>query len=248
VPVTLYDPVDHIDITGLENPAEFTANGPEFSCAMGLALMSAASDCYSIQVLPEALKKKQYFMGHTLFGILAAAVLLFFLGVKLYCEMSDAALLDKDIKTRRAELKKRERRIAEIESLMTENEKLLETVCLLDERIIPSTGLVRTFALIQKYLPDDLWINLVETDTVDHEEFGTGNKKTPVIRIKGSGREMGQPLQRSFTDFRTKLESDPNTSHLIPRVRYGENFSFSLEINYSVLSEKEDQEAEEEEG
>jgi hypothetical protein len=96
---------------------------------------------------------------------------------------------------------------------------------------------VHTFALLQEYMPDDLWITSVEVKEVAREEFQLKEKK-PIILVRGSGREMGQSLQNSFTQFRQSLEADPRTQGVIPQVRYGDEFSFSLFINFSCLDMK----------
>jgi len=232
VPVEIYDPTDIFDITSLSDPADFTTSGLEFSSAMGLAMMAASTEYYSIQVLPEALKKKQYFQKHTIFGILAAIILLAFLGAEFYISMNEAGVLDKDIKRRQKVLDKKKRDASEMSDLYDENSLLVTNLNILDERIVPLTGLVRTYSLIQKYLPEDLWITSIEIQREEREEFKLGNKKIPVIKVKGSGKEMGQPLQTSFTEFKMKLDSDPMTAHVIPQVRY-EDFSFTLTINYT---------------
>ena len=145
------------------------------------------------------------------------------------------------------ELGKRQRKVDEILELTAENQRLISKVTLLNEKIIPTTGILRTFTLIQKYLPDDMWIEAVEIVEEEREEFGAGRKKMPVIKVQGSGREMGQDLQKSFTEFRTKLDLDPSTSHVIPQVRYSEPFTFTLLINFSIFPEEEVEEVEGEE-
>ena len=236
VPVKLYDPAEEVDITRLDNAAEFSENGMEFSCAMALALMSATTDHYSIRILPEEVKKRQFFKNHTVFGILAAVVLVVFMGIKLYFAMGDAQTLDRDISKRRSELQKREKMVSEIEGLQEENSRLVSKINILEMKIIPTTGVVRTFAMVQKYLPGDLWITSIDVERVELEQLGDGAGKVPVIRVRGSGREKDQPLQRSFTDFRKKLESDPLITSVVPQVRYGDDFVFSLLINYTSLS------------
>jgi type IV pilus assembly protein PilM len=245
VPVTLYDPAEELDVSKLENPADFIGKGHEFSSALGLSLMSATPDHYAIHVLPEAVKKRQRFQTRTVFSLLAAVLLVVFLGVKFYLAQADASLLEKDRRTMQNELGKRQRKVDEILELTAENQRLISKVTLLNEKIIPTTGILRTFTLIQKYLPDDMWIESVEIVEEEREEFGAGRKKMPVIKVQGSGREMGQDLQKSFTEFRTKLDLDPLTSHVIPQVRYSEPFTFTLLINFSIFPEDQ---AEEEKG
>ncbi|MBU0756122.1 MAG: pilus assembly protein PilM, partial [Planctomycetes bacterium] len=227
IPVKIFDPADVFDTSQMKDAQDFTDHSLELSCAMGLAIMGCTQDHYSIQVLPQAVKKRLYFKNHTLYGILAAVFLLAFLGSEFYFSMIDSALLRNDISQRERELKKRDRKKDEINRYLDENEKLTDALNLIDQKTIATTGLVRTFALIQQYLPEDLWITAVDIEEMELEELGTGKKKKPVIRVRGSGREMNQPLQKSFTEFRTKLENDPLTSAVIPQVRYGDNFSYT---------------------
>ena len=160
-----------------------------------------------------------------------------FLGFKLYCAQADAALLDKDRRILQRELSKRRKQVKELEALSQENLRLAGLVSLLGEKIIPTTGMVRTFALIQRYLPDDLWIESVECAWEEREAFGMGKRKVPVIKVQGRGKEMGRNLQKSFTEFRMHLEADPRTSQVIPQVRYTEPFTFTLLLNFSRFLE-----------
>ncbi|MFH1998873.1 MAG: hypothetical protein ABIK28_04285, partial [Planctomycetota bacterium] len=84
------------------------------------------------------------------------------------------------------------------------------------------------------YLPDDLWVSGIEIAYEQLEESATAVKR-PVIRVRGSGKEMGQPLQSSFTTFRKRLDADSLTHQVIPQVRYGEEFSYLLLISFSQL-------------
>lgn len=239
VPVELYDPAGILDTSSLHAPSTFTQKGLEFSSAVGLALMSATPDHYSIQVLPEEVKKRQYFRSHTLFGILAAVVLVVFLGVKFYLAMSDSEILERDLRNMKREMTKRDQRASEMVQLTEENERLIAALNQLDEKIIPATGLARTFNLVQKYLPEDLWIQSIRIDRVDMDQLRTGGQKKPVIRVDGNGRQMQRSLDESFSSFREKVQSDPLTEAVAFQKRRGENFPFTLWINCSALPEEE---------
>jgi type IV pilus assembly protein PilM len=234
VPVQMHDPAVEMDIAYLEDASDFVQNGQELSCALGLAVMSATPQHYAIHVLPEVVKKRQHFKAHTLFGLLTALLLLIFLGLDFYLSHRDAGVLERDKAAMTSELRRRERWTTELNTLTEQNDELSRTLNVIDEKTIPTAGLVHTFALLQEYMPDDLWITTVEVKEVAREEFGLKEKK-PIIMVRGSGREMGQSLQNSFTQFRQNLENDPRTQGVIPQVRYGDEFSFSLLINFSCL-------------
>ena len=247
VPVELYDPGSILETSQLHAPDTLKNNGLEFAGAVGLALMSTTPDHFAIQVLPEDVKKRQYFQTHTVFGILAAVVLVLFLGAKLYFSMNDAAVLEKDLTSMKREMKKRDQRAAEMLRLTEENERLIAGLNLLDEKIVSTTGLVWTYAVIQKYLPEDLWIRSIKVDRVDMEELRTGGEKKPVIRVDGSGRQMQRSLDDSFSSFRARLQGDPLVKALVVQKRVGEDLPFTLWINYSAPPEEEaiDEEIEE---
>ncbi|MHC4945557.1 MAG: pilus assembly protein PilM, partial [Planctomycetota bacterium] len=205
VPVLLHDPAVELDIAYLEDASDFVQNGLELSSALGLAVMSATPQHYAIHVLPEVVKKRQHFKAHTLFGLLTALLLVIFLGLDFYFSHRDAGVLERDKNAMTNELKRRERWAAELNTLNEENDELSRTLNVIDEKTIPTAGLVHTFALLQEYMPDDLWITSVEVKEVAREEFQLKEKK-PIILVRGSGREMGQSLQNSFTQFRQSLE------------------------------------------
>jgi hypothetical protein len=172
-------------------------------------------------------------------------VLLIFLGFSFYTAQKDASLLSKDIKKLDSELKKRNRRYDEMIRLQEENAARIEDLNIMDRKIITNAGLVHTFSLIQKYLPEDLWVSSIEIEESDREGFARGREKQPVIRVRGSGREMGRPLTDAYTEFQIKLDRDPLTRGISSQRRLGEDFSFSLLINYSVFPEEPETEEEE---
>lgn len=246
VPVSLLDPAEVVDTSRLDDVANFEEKGLEYSTAVGLAMTSVFDDVYSIEVLPEAAKKKKRFYNRTVFAYLAAAMLLVYLGMNFYFSMQDHGILERAKSRVVSELRKRQSRTRNALSLQKENEDLTRDLAFLEQKVIAGTSLVRTLRLIQEHLTEDLWVDSISLDKVQDEDLGPGADKRVVVRIEGGGRERSGPLQQSFTAFTQKLRTDPCVQGIVPQVNdMAADFTFVLQISFSRFPAAESEEDEE---
>jgi len=239
VDVEILDPAASIDLSTLPSAGDFEEKGLELSTATGLAMMAVFDDAYQIEVLPEATKKRKLFYEQTIYGILAAAVLVAFLGMSFYLSSIDHGIYKRDKSKLLRELRQRQSQTNRAIDLNRENEALTEKLAFVEQKIISGTGLAQTLRLIQEYLPEDLWIRSISLDQVQNEELNRVDEKRTIVKVEGGGRERGRPLQQSFTEFAQRLRADPHVQGITTQVPpAGAEFSFYLQISFTRFADR----------
>ncbi len=202
--VEVFDPFQNCDLSALP-PAEaqqLDVYRHEAVVALGLAAGKLDDTLYSLEILPESVKRKKRFFERTIYdlaaGVIAAAVL---------------ALLTVDAQGRLDQVSGEARKIAqkkntltqidaEAKQLFEQNEDKREIVAALAEKAVPLDGTVRTLRAIQQALPAELWLQKLE---VVRESAGRAGAR-PLVQLEGFGKDIGQgDVAAAYQNFRRKL-------------------------------------------
>lgn len=237
VPVSRLDPFDSVQL----GPGAAELDDPEMRAraviALGLAFTTGFADAYSLDILPEAEKKARAFKEKTLFVFLAAALALGALGIYAYRAQTDHAAASVDLKAHAAEAEKLNKRVRTADEKVAEREESAKRLMMLDEHALNGVGLTRALAVLDKYLPSDLYVTSITTPRVKDPELGIVGDARPVIVIEGEGREGVENLVSTFNAFVERLAKDP----LIPRqpksataaASAKKKFEWTLTINFA---------------
>lgn len=213
VPVSRLDPFDSVQL----GPGAADLEDPELRAravvALGLAFTTGFADAYSLDILPEAEKKARAFKEKTLFVVLAAVLTLGALGLYAFRAQTDHGAATVDLRAHAAEADKLNKRVRTANEKVREREEYARRLTMLDEHALNGIGLTRSLALLQKYLPNDLYVTSITTPRLKDPELGIVGDPRPVIVIEGEGREGVENLVSTFNAFADKLAKDP----LVPR-------------------------------
>ena len=254
--VAVFDPIENLDMSALsaEEQALLTEQGPEAALAIGLALTPLFDELYSIEILPEAVKKRRRFQTRTIFNIVAAGLALAFLGWRWF-----------DAKSRFEEAQRQESALStkvralnsvnnETTALAEKNETREKMLAELRTRAVPLYGSALTLRAMREVLPGDLWIAKLETKVGEptwtkagqsDAATGTGRPKKlpprPHLIVSGGGKSIsGKDLVSSFQGFKDELlrrgvpvrETQVNQS--------GGDFAFSFKVDWLDVTPKQD--------
>lgn len=205
-PVELFDPFANLDLSELPpaDAEQLQAMRHEAVVALGLAVGRLDDTLYSLEILPEAVKKRLRFQQRTVWNIAAGAIAVALL-----------ALVAMDSKTgveaaaaRNTRLK---RQISSVNSVHTEAVAAIEAnkvqralVEHLAGQAMPGNGLLRTLRTVGAHLPSQLWVAKIEVTGA----AGSNQKKKPVFVVEGAGKEI------DGVDSNTVFNQD-----FIPKVR-----------------------------
>lgn len=214
-PVETFDPFASIDLSGLTAPEveELDRNRSEAVVALGLAMTVIDDSVYSLEILPEAVKRRQRFLRRTLYNILAATALIAVLVLN--------AVRGKDSATKaRAQLGKAKSYKSTIERIDKQAAALVGTnqlkKALVDDlvrRSVAFDGSLRVLRALQA-MPEDLWIESVE---VTSKRKTGGRNLNPGILVKGKGKEVsGRSIQAVYQTFIMQLKQRKDLGEVTP--------------------------------
>lgn len=196
-PVDLFDPFENVDLSSLSDGDRdaLDRGRSEAVVALGLGASVLDDSLYSLEILPEAVKKKQRFAQRTIFNIGAAVVMI---GVLVYGAM--VATANKEV------VKKQKRQVARAKSRAQSTHNRAENLVkrvklqrdlveLLVQKSVPFDGSLRVMRALQD-LPDDLWVESVEVV----RPRGRSAVGSYGVRVKGHGKEVsGKSLDAVYS-------------------------------------------------
>lgn len=209
VPVKRFDPFDAIDLGTAGGDIEEPEERAAAVVALGLALTSAFPNSYTIDILPESAKKARRFKERTVFVILAVVVAVLALGIYAYRAQTDFEAASSDLRTHASEFDKLNKRKADSEQKTKLREETSRRLVALEEHSVIGLGATRTLALMQKYLPPDLYVTSITSPRVKDPVLGIVGDPRPVLVVKGEGREGAEGIASTFNRFVEALIQDP---------------------------------------
>jgi type IV pilus assembly protein PilM len=237
VKVERLDPFAALELGSASSDLDDAHERSRAAIALGLAITSGSAGAYSIDILPESEKKARNFKEKTLFVLLSAVLALGTLGLYAMRAQSDYAVASKDLKDHASEADKLNKRKRSAEERTKEREDSVKRLMALEEHAINGVGITRTLALLQRYLPADLYVTNVTTPRLKDPELGIEGEPRPVIKIEGEGREGAEGLVTTFNRFVEALGKDklvprlPKTSTAPASAK--KKFEWTVTINFS---------------
>ncbi|MAE75728.1 MAG: hypothetical protein CMJ85_02530 [Planctomycetes bacterium] len=198
--VDCWNPTNDLDLSICppEDAQELMQAGPESVLALGLAMTPLFDDLYSIEILPEAVKKKRRFMQQTLWNIVAAVLALAFLGWRVLDGKAYHGQAAKNAKVADAQLRRVKKAHGTIERTVAENEVKRQRLAELSELSVPLHGIVRALREVRATLPADLWLTRVRSAN------GTASWVKPPTPKPGARRSSKRANRRTYVTFEGK--------------------------------------------
>ncbi len=214
-PVELFDPFANLDLSGLPaaDAEQLAAMRHEAVVALGLCVGRLDDTLYSLEILPEGVRKAQRFRQRTIWNVLAGVLVL----VALFLQYNHGTKKAAAAATATASLKRQANSAnqidAEAQKYVDENKGMRSVVDHLAGQALPLQGLLRVQRAIQQHLPAQIWI-----EKFDVSGGGT-QKKKPTVVVEAAGKEVNGMLpSRAWLEFMQKLHSDPGMAGLVPKM------------------------------
>lgn len=208
-PVELFDPFANLDLSALspEDAEQLQQMRHEAVVALGLAVGMLDDTLYSLEILPEAVRKKQQFQQRTVFNILAGVVIAVLLFFKMD-HIKKQAAADQSAATAKArKLANATRTHNETEELVQQNTEHKQVIAYLKKRALPLHGVLRVQRSVTQHLAPQLWIEKLE---VGGGRSRGGVSSAPQVKVDVAAKELNgvEPL-KVLVDFSTKFKADP---------------------------------------
>ena len=204
VPVEVFDPFQVVDASGLSPEAaeRFEEHQLESVVALGLAHAGSDADAYSIEILPEAVRRRRELLHGTSFLVAAAVLAVLFLSFYAYKSQGKLGNVAGTVASMRAQVNRVLGVDQDTLGLLEENEDLHAHAGRLYATAGSGEQLYRILQAIDAHLPRDFWIEeLTSGFTFDDEWDIDRDAPLPIVTVKGRAREGTETPTMQFEEF-----------------------------------------------
>lgn len=235
-PVELFDPFQSVDLSALAPDAleELERHRSEAVAALGLAASGLDATLYSLEILPESVKRRQRFVQRTVFNIAAALILVGLLAYQAFTATRDAEAAA--AAKRRADALKRQAAAThkQTEELVAKNQLTHALVTDLHRRSVPLDGTLRVMRVLQETLPEDMWLDKIEVQT---KKTGAIADRHPVIEVEGRGKEVtGKAIAEVSGSFVAALKARPEELGQVTPSQENKSQGITFELTFDPLA------------
>ncbi len=235
-PVELFDPFANLDLSALppSDAEQLQAMRHEAVVALGLAVGRLDDTLYSLEILPEAVKRRLRFQQRTVWNVLAgviAVVLLVFVAKHAKAAVEMAAGATTRLKGQISAANSVHQNATEAIEANKVERALVEH---LTAQALPLNGSLRALRTVARSLPSQLWITKIDVNT--GSASGGGQKKKPVITVEGAGKEInGVDSNVVFNqEFVPKLRPELEKAGFVLKMDYKQGADNSLKFKLTI--------------
>ena len=209
-PVELFDPFANLDLSALpsDDAEQLQAMRHEAVVVLGLAVGRVDDTLYSLEILPEAVRKRQRFQQRTVWNVLAAVLVVALLVLQAKRGRQELDEANSAVDRLRSKVNAANAIHNEAVAAIEANRRERALVDHLSGQAMPLNGLLRTQRSIAAHLAPQLWIRKIEMG------YGTtgsvpGQRRRTQVMVEGSGKELnGAEVGRVVTEFAGKVKAD----------------------------------------
>ena len=204
IPVEIFDAVRVLDTSGLAPEAADSLEEYKLEAvvALGLATMASDPDGYSIEILPENLRKRREFWGGTAFLAAAGLLGVLFLGYDYWSSSQQLGEVETKVTKLTRDVKKAKKTDAETRDLLDRNALLEESALELQALLGSGEQLARTLEVLDRRMPEEFWIANMESGWSFDEELGVQRElERPILRLEGKARQGTRSMASLYEGF-----------------------------------------------
>ena len=235
LPVQRFDPSEGY-VVG-DEVGDIDERGADYAVATGLAMMGALADAYRIEILSDAARKARRFRQKTVWLVAAAVLVVAHLVLYALSTKSAYTAAQADLVKLRREVESREADTRAYERHAAEASVAAEHLDELEQLTAPGAGALTVLALLERHLPDELWITSLRSVREIEPEFGHGDQRRPFVIVEGRGKEISRSLSSAVTELTERLRHDDSVAGAVPQFTTDNrgDFSWTLKIDTSLF-------------
>jgi type IV pilus assembly protein PilM len=208
-PVEQFDPFANLDLSALPpaDAEQLQAMRHEAVVALGLAVGRLDDTLYALEILPEAVRRRQRFQQRTVWNLLAGAILVGLLGLQVSRGQEELAAAEASITQLKKRISVANGVHGDAAAVIDGNRVERALVDYLTAQAVPLHGLLRTQRAMAAHLPPQLWIRKLEVATGG---AAGAQRRRPQVVLDGAGKELnGVEVGRVLSEFVTRFKADP---------------------------------------
>jgi len=210
VRVEMFDPFRVVETGGLsaEEADLLEEYKSEAVIALGLATMASDPESYSIEILPESVRKRRDMMQGTAFLIAAVVMAVAYLGWTTFDQSGRLGELETQAKSLSIQLQRATRTERQTTELKQKSAELSEYSNELVKVLGSGEQLARGLEALHASLPAEFWLTSLETREAADDELGIPrNRQQPILRIEGRAREGTRSMAVLYEQFLANLRA-----------------------------------------
>ena len=250
-PVEIFDPFQNVDLSGLTEAEldELDQNRSESVVALGLAAGAIDDSLYSLEILPEAVKRRQRFLQRTVFNLLAAAAAVIVLVLYGLQQKDHLAAMVKHGKRLMSIKNGVVRDHQATEALAKLNQLQAGVADLLTERSLPLDGTVHVMRAMEECMEPEFWLKTIRIVRREAKDGTRGRKSRSVVEVVGIGKESsGRGVSVAYEQMVARLKARPDVGVVTQRdiEHKRDRWQFTLEFDFLAKAEPKKKPAEKE--
>jgi type IV pilus assembly protein PilM len=213
-PVELFDPFANLDLAALPpaDAEQLQAMRHEAVVVLGLAVGRVDDTLYSLEILPESVRRRQRFQQRTVWNIAAGAMLVGLLGLQSTHGKKEYEQAESEAAVLRSMIARKKATNDDAQAAIDANKVERVLVEHLRAQALPFHGLLRVQRALAQNLPPQLWIEKIELAGGS----AIAAQKNPSVKIAVAGKALnGVDPERIFIDFFAKFRTDPLMAPLV---------------------------------
>lgn len=230
-PVELFDPFANLDLSALPpaDAEQLQAMRHEAVIALGLAAGRLDSTLYSLEILPEGVRKAQFFRQRTIFNIVAALLVVGLLALQARHGGKEVAAADEATAQLRSVIQRTTRVNNEAAGVIDDNKVNRAIVDHLAAKALPLHGLLSVQRALAATLPAQLWVEKIEIAAAGAPG---GQRARPAVVVEIAGKALnGVEVGRVVGDFVPKFRADPGLAPFVVNMKDRNQDHFTLTID-----------------
>jgi type IV pilus assembly protein PilM len=208
-PVELFDPFQNLDLSALPpaDTEQLQAMRHEAVVVLGLAVGRIDDTLYSLEILPESVRKRQRFQQRTIWNVAAGLLVLGLLALQMAHAKKEVAAAEEEATLLRRSIASANSIHGDAVAAIEANKVERALVEHLSVQALPLHGLLRAQRAIAAHLPPQLWIEKIEVAG----GVSTGaQRRRPGVVVDAAGKNLnGVDADRVVSEFVGKFKNDP---------------------------------------
>ncbi len=245
VRVELFDAFRMVETSGLdpETADRLEEYKLESVVALGLATMASDPEAFSVEILPDSLKKRREFWGGTAFLVAAGLLGALYLGWEAYRQSDQLGGIETQVSKLSRDLKRAQSTHQETLALMEQNGELEKEALEYQALLGSGEQLVRTLEVLDDRMPDEYWLSRLESRWSFDDELGVGRAlERPILHLEGRARQGTGQMSVLHASFLEALREELDGVRMKSAPRF-DGSSFELDLTLLAIPEPVDEDA-----
>jgi type IV pilus assembly protein PilM len=243
-PVEVFDPFENVDLASLpeDERQQLDQHRSEAVAALGLAASGADDTLYSLEILPEAVKRRQRFLHRTIYNIADVLVAVVVLSLFAASQRKKLDAMQTHLKRLKAQKASVLNTHKQAEELAQSNLLRQQIADLLAERSLARDGTLHVLRALQKTLEPEFWLKSIKIHKKSVSGVGRGQQHRNIVVVEGLGKEIDRDVGRACESMVANIKALPYVGEVSlashKRDQHSNLYQFTLEFDFLAKAAK----------